>query len=78
MYGIIFAYPAVCLLAQRRSFAHCSLYISWPSRDRASNIFLHAVAMSEIDCHSSSDESVVSERTKAQLNPSIYVSITQT
>lgn len=42
------------------------LYNPLPSRDKASRIFLHAVARSEIDCHSSSDESAVSERTETQ------------
>lgn len=39
---------------------------SSPSRDKASRMLRQAVARSEIDCHSSSVESVVSERTVTQ------------
>lgn len=45
------------------------LYDHTPSRDKASRMLLQAVARSEMDCHSSSDESAVSERTERQKKP---------
>lgn len=46
---------------------HCS-----PSLDKASRMLRQAVARSEMDCHSSSVESVVSERTTREKRQHLF------
>lgn len=48
-----------------KSAAHIT-HCSSPSRDKASRMLRQAVAKSEMDCHSSSVESAVSDRTETK------------
>lgn len=56
----VFTRPKVC----GRPDMYTSVNSGSPSRDSASRMLRQAVARSAMDCHSSSVESVVSERTE--------------